>query len=215
MTRVRASAHSPPTSGTNTPSTLKNCFAGPGGAGGSSCCSRCCSRSATRSPAAPARSVPRRTVGSLTVTPVKVARRRAACWKEGRQVPKRTSRSWSRGVSAPGSRPSCSSRGKKARATLRADAIRTGELQFLAPLGLEAARARSPCGEGLLTVRINGSLLGRLVLKVPQRTGQGAILQHLRPQAVQACIQGRLDLGQGRARVLPPPGSHPRQCVRG
>src|SRR6185437_404468 len=154
--------------------------------------------------AAPAPSVCRRTVSSLTQTSQKYASSSAARAK-GMLLPNRTSPSSSWGLRLPGTRPSASSRGEKPGVAGRADEggalkaqgrglVRDQHLPHLATPSRQrrpTARTGRPRRRDVLRRQLGGESLQQVALEA---------LRHPRGELLQR--------GQGGGGMRPPPGDH-------
>src|SRR5450755_4549738 len=209
MAAVLASTHALCTRGTKAPSTLTCCSGGPGSSRPSpSSCSRAYWVSCTATYAAPARSVSRVSVASLSCVCTKCASIVAAAPK-GSQVPRRTALSASVGVRLLcGSSPSSSSRGKNPPATGGTHGGTALQRNRLFVAGGQHSLLVPAQHQPAATVRANRARRPHLLPHVPRRALHRHVRQHPRPYPRQPLIQRRLDLLERRAWVLHPPLPH-------
>src|SRR6266571_8402326 len=225
MTTVLASAHTPPTSGTMAPSLLRITLVS-----GSltalwcgwhdlarpfllffsfSCTNWLACSFCTASYAAPASSVCRRAVASLTCTPIRSASSWTALAK-GIHRARCTKCSSCSGVKLPGCRPNSSSKGEKACPAFGTGSVGSFQLHLSSHRGLHPSLLLASGDQGFPAVTTRGSLLGRLACPLSGPTEKRTFFDQMRFQPAHplSCLQ--LDLSHRRFRVAGTPFFHPR-----
>lgn len=172
--RRRTSAHSPWSSGTQAPSALIAKRAGAGFAVGSSSNGAFACAVCAASTLAPACSVSRRTVSSLTCTPSRCSSIRTAQAK-GIQLAK-----WTRCLCYRGARLlNSSSRGKKTLPARGACAVRSVQGHALSPIALQGPLVLPSCLQGYLALGTVGMVLCWCSCPLSTVTVLRLLLEHL------------------------------------